>query len=1014
MKTRPLRYERGEGSAGGVGDLGMMAKSLGRGGLLDRFLKWWPRSPFWRLAFSVPGVALVLVGFFAVKGPIPVICGILVALAPALMTTMAEFLDKREAKRAARDRVFEPLRLTRLPTANGLSLLFPRFADPLFFYSRHDEWRRLGAWLSSSSPVMILDGGPLTGKSRLAVEWGDSLGTPWFVGWLRPNNGAQALAAISASKQDTVIIVEGPSQDLFYLLSELRDHEGPRVKVLIIARSALSVRDYVMRLGGAYEASMFEAGVPIHFDNLGEPSDHQRWFEELCRYYADKLNVPIPASNATFVQSLGSVPIGLLHVAAFATARAGKVPPGGLDTYGLMHELWKSEVANWDKAGQATRWGLANISEAQLEKAILAMAMLEEDTDIETALEVLQQIPDLSATDVSTRKNIVGWAQNNYPADNGDNRLGFEFKPRVFAEAALIGVSENDKEFGTALLRALPESAALRTVDRLVDGTQLFPQAAAWLGVLIANDAERLRTALERAAGIFPSPAALDAQLARSVVVCHPDNVPEDLRKIMSERGNLPMTMAALSEIHLAQLRSRPSNSGLHKADMARALRDHSLVLRTKGERDQALSSIDEAVGLYWALVKADPSQHSKGLASALTDQAVILRDAGRPGEALVSVEEAITLYRELDPVDSDLAIALLNRSASLVDRGGRFDEAIRDLKESIALSRNLVESDFARYGGQLTNALSGVSIILAKVGLHAEASSAFDEAVTLARCLFKENPAQHAEGLAIALMAQATVTRRAGGHTTEGLDSAEEAVALRRRLAANNPARYEPELANDLSDLSGFLHEAGKRIKALDTAKEAVTLFRRLAANNPTLYESGLARGLGNLYVCLNEAGRGAEALGTAEEAVALFRRLAANNPTLYEPDLAKTLINRSLYVKKAGHAAEALKSFDEALSLYRRAAANDSDQYELALAEALKTGATYVIAADSKAKGTGLLKEALDIFEGLARRYPAQWQERYVAEVADANQMLDQAGMRRGTHSILTHGIPRAERKL
>ncbi len=103
--------------------------------------------------------------------------------------------------------------------------------------------KKLDAWLDSSKPVMIIDGRPLLGKTRMAIEWADSLVPEWEAGWLSHDKDSEALKRIAAYGRNTMTGVDGVPPHLAELVNDLGRHNlPPRIRVLLTMRNVKALR----------------------------------------------------------------------------------------------------------------------------------------------------------------------------------------------------------------------------------------------------------------------------------------------------------------------------------------------------------------------------------------------------------------------------------------------------------------------------------------------------------------------------------------------------------------------------------------------------------------------------------------------------------------------------------------------------------------------------------------------------------------------------------------------------
>ena len=901
--------------------------------------------------------------------------------------------DKLQAAMKARDDVLSPLRRRHLKGASGLSLFDPRQSDRVLFYGRRRELLRLDKWLATSEPVpvMVLEGGPLVGKTRLAVEWGDQLGPGWSSGWLRPGMGARAISAVVRCGQNTLIVVDRPSLDLVALLDDLAAHQdGPEIRLLIVTRSAATFSESLKRLGGAGEVALVEEAAKLRLDYLGETEDRLRWYDELCRYYARRLQLPAPARDAEFVNAMGPVPIGLLHMAALATVRAGS-RPATTNVMDLLQEIWESEVRTWGTPISESRWGLSGVSESQLEQAVLALSILG-PSDTDSAAKALKRVPDLKETHTATSKNIVAWAKDLYPSADEQSQL-VDLAPRLIADAALMRLIDEDNELGDALFDKLPVEEALAILGRLIDAAPLVPLAASWVAALISSDQERLRAAMTKTLEVVPSSPEIDVQLARSAVGCQLDayTVAQMLRLI--QVGALPRTRVALSKVRVRQLVASRSGDVLAEFELGQAIDALEISLRQVGNTSEAVlwsaepihiyrrlaqnnparfdpylaialgnhaaelidaggrtasarTNLEEALGLHRRVAMTHPGVYDVHFASALINFACLLLDEGQGRHALQAFEEAVGTYRQLamaDPAghDADLATALTSYAGMLSEVGGRAADALLIGEESVDICRRLAKGNSSRYGPDLARALRNYAASLGGVsGRARDTLRAAEEAVNIYRRLAKENPARHDADLAGSLANYATALSQLGGRTADALKAAEETFWIYRRLAKDNPARHDPALASAQAGYAAFLNVVGRTADALRTYEEAIGIYRRLAKENPARHEVDLAGVLVNYAVALSGAnGRTTDALQIRQEAIEMYRRLASDDPVRHDPDLALALRNHAVHLRRLiGRAADALPTIEESIRIYRRLAKNNPVRYGPELGRALR----------------------------------------------------------------------------
>jgi tetratricopeptide (TPR) repeat protein len=161
---------------------------------------------------------------------------------------------------------------------------------------------------------------------------------------------------------------------------------------------------------------------------------------------------------------------------------------------------------------------------------------------------------------------------------------------------------------------------------------------------------------------------------------------------------------------------------------------------------------------------------------------------AGRHEEALQAVRTAVDWCRRLVGQDdstptrspagvrANLAAALNNESNRLADVG-RYDEALRSIREAVEIRRALASGDPASYAPELAESLNNLSVLLATVGDH-----------------------------------------------QESLAFVEESVEIRRKLAAEGRGSYLPALASSVTNRANRLAEVGRLEEALRTGSRGTS----------------------------------------------------------------------------------------------------------------------------------------------------------------------------------------------
>lgn len=256
--------------------------------------------------------------------------------------------------------------------------------------------------------------------------------------------------------------------------------------------------------------------------------------------------------------------------------------------------------------------------------------------------------------------------------------------------------------------------------------------------------------------------------------------------------------------------------------------------------------------------------------AVSLNNFAGRLSALGQREQAVTAIEQAVRLYRALAKTRPDflpeLARSLSNLSNGLSDLGRR-EDALRAAQEAVCLRRGLAKARPEAFLPGLAASLNNLANRLSELGRGKEALITAQEAVRLLRSLaegrpdaFLPSPAGSLSNLALRL---SDVGRR-----EEALIAAEKAVRLYRPLSAERPDAFNPDLALSLNNLATILSDLRRREEALSAAKEAAGLYRSLAYRHPVAFDLNLARSLGilgNLYCETGNAGPGIATLAEA-----------------------------------------------------------------------------------------------------------------------------------------------------
>ncbi|CAA6811977.1 MAG: Unknown protein [uncultured Sulfurovum sp.] len=314
-----------------------------------------------------------------------------------------------------------------------------------------------------------------------------------------------------------------------------------------------------------------------------------------------------------------------------------------------------------------------------------------------------------------------------------------------------------------------------------------------------------------------------------------------------------------------------------------------------QNQLEEAEKAYLEALALYRALAKTNPSAYNPDVATTLNNLAVLYRARNQLEEAEKAYLEALALYRALaktnpSAYNPDVAMTL-NNLAVLYSNRNQLEEAEKAYLEALALYRDLAKTNPSAYNPDVAMTLNNLAVLYRARNQLEEAEKAYLEALALYRDLAKTNPSAYNPDVATTLNNLAVLYS-----DRNQLEEAEkaylEALALRRDLAKTNPSAYNPDVATTLNNLAILYRDRNQLEEAEKAYLEALALRRDLAKTNPSAYNPDVATTLNNLAILYRDRNQLEEAEKAYLEALALRRDLAKTNPSAYGIDCANTLI--------------------------------------------------------------------------------------------------------------------------
>ena len=896
------------------------------------------------------------------------------------------------------------------------------------FRGMTSERRQLTDWAAdeSASPTLMVTGSAGVGKSRLVLEFALGLPRVWAVGWLHVGAGAAAVRAVRACGDPAIILVDDADgrPDVVALLDALAEHHvRPQVRVVLITRSATSLRSWLARQVEEKHQWITDLAAELEVVPHGSPEDRQRWFSEAVTAFSADLRASASARPGPMPAGLSDACAPMLDLQAralLAVLGGGPVSKANLAAASFIRvaeSLMDHEKRRWRAITAAVDWGIGGPpGKSVQEHCVAALALLGPVNQAE-AISVLRRIPELADATGERLISIASWAAELYPYAPGvAPRIGPDMIGEWFVVSQLTadpGLSQRLRDGMTEDQAARALSFLARAADRLETADGLF---AAWS----AGDIRRLVLAATQATTTGKTgQRLLDPVLASRILSADGWTI-ERLNDLDQQipRHVLLATQAAIADRTVALYRSMAKATAACRVDLARALDILGDCLGQAGRNRDALTAGREAVALYRSLADTAPGAHLASLASALDRLGVWHGRAGEYQDAAATSREAISIYRSLLETaathQAGLAHALdylgvwLDRAAEHPSAFAASREAER---EAVALYRSLAKATPGAHKAGLAHALSNLGAALDRAGEYREAAAACREAVALYRSLAKTAPAAHQAGLAGALITLATVIGKTG-EDRDAQAACREAVTLYRSLAEAAPAAHQAGLARAVVNLAVALGLTGEYQDALAPCREAVALYRSLAKTAPAAHQAGLAYALDSLAAGLDRIGKYRDAVAANREAVALCRSLAKAAPATHQARLAHALNNLGAGLVSIGEFQAGVDASREAVALYRSLADTAPGAHQVDLARTLHKLGIRLDRVDKREESLTAQTESVDVYRALALADPGLYQDKYRQELSRLRREYEMLGMNQD--AIRHHLGPRRDETL
>jgi tetratricopeptide (TPR) repeat protein len=311
---------------------------------------------------------------------------------------------------------------------------------------------------------------------------------------------------------------------------------------------------------------------------------------------------------------------------------------------------------------------------------------------------------------------------------------------------------------------------------------------------------------LNEAMALFREAVEVNRRLARGNAAAHDPELAitlNSLGNLLLEMGQHDQALLIVKEAVEVNRRLAAANPDAHEHNLAMALNTlgSSLQLLAKG-RD-ALPPTEEAVEICRRLTAANPEAHEPTLALALDNLGTRLamaatlegRDQAEAAAlALSSTEEAVGIFRRLaasSPArfEHDLARSL-NNLATWLAQVSRVDEAVTVAEEGIAIRRRLAADNPAAHQARLAWDLGSLGLIMAAQGGQLDrARTLIEESIGITRkVVTPDSPTDYQLQLARMLITLALINDGVPAAQERTQTDISEAIKILEPLADQRP----------------------------------------------------------------------------------------------------------------------------------------------------------------------------------------------------------------------------------
>ncbi len=657
---------------------------------------------------------------------------------------------------------------------DAAALLSPyAFSVPLV--GREKVLADLWSWMRNEKPISIrvMTAGAGTGKTRLALELCDqAVREGWDAGFLTPGELDRFRAAQNSSTckwlRPTLVVVDlaaswvRPLRDWLIELADPAGQNGRPFRLLLLERHADPSGGWWREAfgvgGGDAEsiARLLDPAIgPVVLPPLIGPEARRDVLVEILKRVGSTVRPPELGVSPQYEKRLGEITWGgeplFLLMAGLVAAQADFGEVLALTATDLAFLIAGHEIDRILKIARAREipedllahlaayvtlcqgLGQAEV-EGLVEEEERALGCRSAGGPLAVYKALFAALPGEQGAVAPILPDIVGEA------------VILEALGAKMAEKALAAISRGIRQAAPRIQASLIHLAQdygavrqepLRWFERLAD------ESAVDLTSLVAlvDQLPESTLALRKIAVVLTERAVVLARAQGSRETL--SGLLNALSNRLSDLGNREAALTAIEEaveLYRPLAAARPS---LFRPYLANSLSNLSNRQSDLEMQETALSTSKEAVKVYCELAASRPDLFLPGLAGVLNNLALRLRDLGREAEqSLAVIEDAVLIRRELtesypEVFQPDLAVSLDNLGLILLDLG-RLEEAILAVEESVKLLRQLAAVQPDTFRTDLARSLGNLSLCLRALGSHNAAFGTIEEAVrTLAPHFF-------------------------------------------------------------------------------------------------------------------------------------------------------------------------------------------------------------------------------------------------------------------------------------